>query len=117
MSKFVVVKVRKPQETMTEEPNPEFSQSLFSPGATEVFREEIRLIILDLVQRISRHPEDVSVTYFKGEHRTVFDIKTTQRCLGQLIGAKGTTVTGLRALVKAMAGIKGIRAVVEISHF
>ncbi|MNY82900.1 hypothetical protein D3C86_2252860 [compost metagenome] len=52
-----------------------------------------------------------------GEKTTIFKVDCDQKCLGQIIGAKGKNISGLRAIVAATMARQGIRAIVEIPFF
>ncbi|NUN06375.1 MAG: KH domain-containing protein [Bdellovibrio sp.] len=80
----------------------------------EVYREEVRTLLESLVRRLVDDPKAVSVVIFLGPKTTVFRINCSKENLGQVIGAQGKTIMGLRAVVHAMTARVGIRSIVEI---
>lgn len=80
----------------------------------EVYREEIRVLLENLVRRLVDDPKAVSVVIFLGPKTTVFRINCSKENLGQVIGAQGKTIMGLRSVVHAMTARVGIRSIVEI---
>lgn len=80
-------------------------------------REQCRVLLDTVIRGLVDHPETISVSYFVGDRTTVFKVDCDQRCLGQIIGAKGKNISGVRAVIAATMARKGIRAVVEIPYF
>lgn len=80
----------------------------------EDYREEIRLLVEHIVRLLVDHPDTVTVTTYVGPKTTVFRVNCAKENLGQVIGAQGKTIMGLRAVVHAMTARVGIRSIVEI---
>lgn len=84
---------------------------------SEKDREEGRELLERLIRGLVDYPESVNVSYSNGDKTTVYKVECDQRCLGQIIGAKGKNITGVRAVIAAILARKGIRAVVEIPYY
>ncbi|WP_374073466.1 KH domain-containing protein [Bdellovibrio bacteriovorus] len=84
---------------------------------SEKDREEGRQLLDRLIRGLVDYPESVNVSYSMGDKTTVYKVECDQRCLGQIIGAKGKNITGVRAVMAATLARKGIRAVVEIPYY
>jgi predicted RNA-binding protein YlqC (UPF0109 family) len=78
------------------------------------YREEVRLLIEKLVRYLVDQPDTVTVTTYVGPKTTVYRVNCAKDNLGQVIGAQGKTIMGLRAVVHAMTARNGIRSIVEI---
>lgn len=79
-----------------------------------VYREEVRKLVEQVVRLLVDHPEGVSVETYVGPKTTVYRVNCTAEDLGQVIGSQGKTVMGLRAIVHAMTARNGVRSIVEI---
>ncbi|QDK36563.1 KH domain-containing protein [Bdellovibrio sp. NC01] len=82
----------------------------------EISREKGRAFLHGILLEIMDRPEDIAVTYSVGERTTIFKVECHPKSLGQLIGAKGKNISGIRAVISAMMARKGIRAIVEIPY-
>ncbi len=80
-------------------------------------RENGRQLLEMLLRGLVDYPETVTVTFSTGDKTTLYKVECDQRCLGQIIGAKGKNITGVRSVMSATMARKGIRAVVEIPYF
>lgn len=80
-------------------------------------REEGKELLEVLIRGMVDLPESVIVTYQSGDKTTVYNVDCDQKCLGQIIGARGKNITGIRAVLTATMARKGIRAIVEIPYF
>jgi predicted RNA-binding protein YlqC (UPF0109 family) len=80
----------------------------------EVYREEVRKLVEQLVKFLVDQPETVTVSTYVGPKTTVYKIDCAKDNMGQLIGSQGRTIMGLRAVVHAMTARAGIRSIVEI---
>ena len=80
----------------------------------EAYREEIRTLIEKVVRFLVDDPSSVTVTTYVGPKTTVYRVNCAKDNLGQVIGAQGKTIMGLRAVVHAMTARNGIRSIVEI---
>lgn len=80
-------------------------------------REKCRELLESLIRGLVDYPETIAVTYAMGDRTTVYKVDCDQRCLGQIIGAKGRNISGVRAVITATMARKGIRAIVEIPYF
>ncbi|MGE5086301.1 MAG: KH domain-containing protein [Bacillota bacterium] len=78
------------------------------------YREEVRVLIEKMVRFLVDQPDTVSVTTYVGPKTTVYRVNCAKDNLGQVIGAQGKTIMGLRAVVHAMTARNGIRSIVEI---
>lgn len=78
------------------------------------YREEIRALIEKVVRYLVDQPDTVTVTTYVGPKTTVYRVNCAKDNLGQVIGAQGKTIMGLRAVVHAMTARNGIRSIVEI---
>ncbi|MEN0059388.1 MAG: KH domain-containing protein [Bdellovibrio sp.] len=81
---------------------------------TDVYREEVRLLVEHIVRLLVDHPETVTVSTYVGPKTTVFRVNCVKENMGQVIGTQGKTIMGLRAVVHAMTARAGIRSIVEI---
>lgn len=79
-------------------------------------REEIRTFVHNTLKLILSNHEKLSVTHWVGEKTTVYQVDLAQDDFGRLLGTKGKTLNGLRAIVGAIAGAKGFRAIIEIKE-
>jgi predicted RNA-binding protein YlqC (UPF0109 family) len=79
-------------------------------------REAGKEMILSVLRLMMDKPESIKVEYAVGERTTVFKIECHPETLGQLIGAKGKNISGIRAIVTAVMARQGIRAIVEIPY-
>lgn len=80
----------------------------------EAYREEIRVLIEKVIRFLVDEADSVSVTTYVGPKTTVYRVNCAKDNLGQVIGAQGKTIMGLRAVVHAMTARNGIRSIVEI---
>lgn len=80
-------------------------------------RENVRALLETIVRGMVDLPDSIKVTYMMGEKTTIFKVDCDQKCLGQIIGARGKNISGLRAVVAATMARQGIRAIVEIPFF
>ncbi|KHD89586.1 MAG: DNA-binding protein [Bdellovibrio sp. ArHS] len=80
-------------------------------------REEGKELLSTLIRGLVDNPESVVVSYSCGDKTTVYKVECDQKCLGQIIGAKGKNINGVRAVISATLARKGIRAVVEIPYY
>ena len=80
-------------------------------------RESCRELLQTMIRGIVDYPDSVKVAIQVGERTTIYRIDCDQKCLGQIIGAKGKNISGVRAVVAATMARKGIRAIVEIPYF
>ena len=88
-----------------------------APASECAEREQCRVLLDTVIRGLVDYPETIAVTYTIGDRTTVFKVDCDQRCLGQIIGAKGKNISGVRAVIAATMARKGIRAVVEIPYF
>lgn len=88
----------------------------FDENAQELARQKGRDLLMNILVEMIDHPEQISVTYSVGDRTTVYHVDCHPKSLGQLIGAKGKNIGGIRAVVSAMMARKGIRAIVEIPY-
>lgn len=79
-------------------------------------REAGKDMILSVLRLMMDKPESIKVEYAVGERTTVFKIECHPETLGQLIGAKGKNISGLRAIVTAVMARQGVRAIIEIPY-
>lgn len=105
-----VIKVRR--KTTTEAPTPVNAPAVVCPDR-EYCREFLQALIRGLVDQ----PETISVNYFIGERTTVYKVDCQQQSLGQIIGAKGRNISGIRTVISATMARKGIRAIIEIPYY
>ena len=75
------------------------------------------MLLNTIIQGLVDYPETISVSYSVGDRTTVFKVECDKRCLGQIIGAKGKNISGVRAVIAAMMARNGIRAIVEIPYY
>lgn len=80
-------------------------------------REKGRELLYNVVCGLVDYPESIAVTYVVGERTTIYKVDCSQKCLGQIIGAKGKNISGVRAVIAATMARKGIRAIIEIPYF
>lgn len=87
-----------------------------APDTSNDIREAGKEMILTVLRLMMDKPESLKVDYTVGERTTVFKIECHPDTLGQLIGAKGKNISGLRSVVTAAMARQGIRAIVEIPY-
>ena len=80
-------------------------------------RENGRQLLVTLLKGMVDFPESIEVSVEVGDKTTVYRVECDQKCLGQIIGAKGRNITGVRSVMAATLARKGIRAIVEIPYF
>lgn len=80
-------------------------------------REDVRALVETIVKGMVDLPNSIAVSFVMGEKTTIFKVDCDQKCLGQIIGARGKNISGLRAIVAATMARQGIRAIVEIPFF
>ncbi|KYG61005.1 KH domain-containing protein [Bdellovibrio bacteriovorus] len=80
-------------------------------------REEGKELLQALIRGLVDHPDSIVVSYSFGDKTTVYKVECDQKCLGQIIGAKGKNINGVRAVISATLARKGVRAVVEIPYY
>ncbi|KHD87391.1 MAG: hypothetical protein OM95_14905 [Bdellovibrio sp. ArHS] len=80
-------------------------------------REEIRVILEDLIKRMVIQADSVVVKAEIGAKTTVYRVDCSKECIGYLIGVRGQNIMALRGVVKALAGRHNIRAIIEIPYF
>ena len=85
-------------------------------SGTNNVREAGKEMILSVLRLMMDKPESIKVEFVVGERTTVFKIECHPETLGQLIGAKGKNISGIRAIVTAVMARQGIRAIVEIPY-
>jgi predicted RNA-binding protein YlqC (UPF0109 family) len=85
-------------------------------SSTNNIREAGKEMILTVLRLMMDKPECLKVECIVGERTTVFKIECHPETLGQLIGAKGKNISGLRAIVTAAMARQGIRAILEIPY-
>jgi len=73
-------------------------------------KEFIEFIAKQLVD----HPENVQIETEERNGKTVIKLKVGAGELGKVIGKRGRTAQAIRALLAAVAGKEGKRAVLEI---
>lgn len=92
-----------------------------SKATTEEERTAIREQTRDTLEKLAKDlvdfPQDVSVTFFNGDRTTVYKIECSQRVLGQILGSKGKTINGLRAVISAITARQGLRTIIEVPYF
>ena len=76
--------------------------------------EDIRELLLWMVQLIVDHPEEVAIEAVPGDQRTTFRIRVNPRDVGKIIGRQARNAQSLRVLVGAMGMKARWRFVVEI---
>lgn len=115
MSGVMEIKVirRRSTETRTNEE----ATTAATPAAVCPEREQCRVLLNTMIQGLVDYPETISVSYSVGDRTTVFKVECDKRCLGQIIGAKGKNISGVRAVIAATMARKGIRAIVEIPYY
>lgn len=82
----------------------------------EQARQRGRQILQSILNEMIDYSENIVVNYSVGESTTVFKVECHPKSLGQLIGAKGKNISGIRAVIGAMMARQGIRAIVEIPY-
>lgn len=82
----------------------------------EQARQRGRQILHSILNEMIDFSENIVVNYSVGESTTVFKVECNPKSLGQLIGAKGKNISGIRAVIGAMMARQGIRAIVEIPY-
>ncbi|WP_413291689.1 KH domain-containing protein [Bdellovibrio sp. HCB185ZH] len=79
-------------------------------------RETGKRILCSILNEMLDHAEQVAVNYSVGDRTTIYKVNCHPQSLGQLIGAKGKNIGGIRAVISAMMARKGIRAIIEIPY-
>lgn len=73
----------------------------------------MRELIIDVVRLLVDHPDQVSVAEHVNGITTLIEIDAGDQA-GMVIGKKGKTVNGLRAVLEAIAGREGRRVTVDV---
>jgi predicted RNA-binding protein YlqC (UPF0109 family) len=73
-------------------------------------KEFIEFVAKQLVD----HPEEVQIDIEEREGKTVIKLKVGANEIGKIIGKRGRTAQAIRALLSAVAGKEGKRAILEI---
>lgn len=76
--------------------------------------EEGRVFIHSTLMKILDHHDDVRVDVEIGTSTVLYKVSCNPADIGRLIGNRGKTIGGLRAVVGAIMGKKGQRSVIEI---
>ena len=92
-----------------------------STPSSEVSRttveENVCSVIRSIAEGLVSYPEDVSVSFARGDKTTIYNIDCTQRVIGQIIGSKGKIIQSVRTIAMSMSCLHGFRAVIEIPYF
>jgi predicted RNA-binding protein YlqC (UPF0109 family) len=67
---------------------------------TEIF--DASILLLQIVQKLVDHPEQVSVEAEAVEDRTTIRLRVAQEDLGKVIGKEGRTVRSLRTVLSCI---------------
>lgn len=94
----------------------ETTETVQAVKAEDAVREEIRLYLENLLGLLVDDKKNLSVTFWRGEQTTVFQVKINKEQLGQLIGKKGRTISAIRELMKVVTGRLKIRAIVDLQE-
>ncbi|KHD87642.1 MAG: hypothetical protein OM95_13580 [Bdellovibrio sp. ArHS] len=70
-----------------------------------------------LLRRIVPEPNDVSVSFAKGERTTVYKVECSKNNFSYILGKQGKTIDALRKVVSVITSRHGIRSVVEIPYY
>lgn len=80
-------------------------------------REKVRQLLLTLTQELVSYPQDIQVTFRCGEKTTIYNIHTSQRNIGQILGSNGRNIAGVRTLVSSITSRQGFRSIVEVPFY
>ena len=94
----------------------ETTETVQAVKAEDAVREEIRLYLENLLGLLVDDKKNLSVTFWRGEQTTVFQVMINKEQLGQLIGKKGRTISAIRELMKVVTGRLKIRAIVDLQE-
>ena len=78
--------------------------------------EEVCDWLLNTVQLVVDHPDEVSIEAVSGDQRTTFRIRANPADVGKVIGRQGRTSQSLRVLAGTMGKKLNWRFVVEIEE-
>lgn len=92
----------------------ELEENIISDETKSQHREEILVLLTQLVAKIIRHSESLNIRYEIGPQTTLFIISIDPRDFGSLVGKSGATIQSLRTLLKAMMGKTLMRGVIQI---
>ncbi|NUN06421.1 MAG: KH domain-containing protein [Bdellovibrio sp.] len=79
--------------------------------------EHIRTLLETIIKNLVTYPQDISVTFERGERTTILKVQCTQRVVGQIIGSQGKNIQSLRTLTLGMTSLLGFRSIIEIPYF
>jgi predicted RNA-binding protein YlqC (UPF0109 family) len=71
-------------------------------------------LIMEIVQALVDHPEEVSVNEVGGSHTTVLEVRVAKTDMGKIIGKQGRTAQAIRTVLNAAAGKTRQRYIMEI---
>ena len=71
-------------------------------------------LILTIVRAMVDHPDNVSVSEFKGDQMTVFELHVVQEDRGKVIGKQGQNAKAIRTILNAASSREHRRSLLEI---
>lgn len=74
----------------------------------------MKQMLIDLVQAIVDHPEEVSVTEKMSGDTVVLELTVAKRDMGRVIGKEGKIAKSIRTVMRAAAAMENKRVIVDI---
>ncbi len=74
----------------------------------------MKQMLIDLVQAIVDHPEEVSVTERISGDTVVLELTVAKRDMGRVIGREGKIAKSIRTVMRAQAARENKRVIVDI---
>ena len=74
----------------------------------------MRDLIIEIVQAIVDHPEQVSVNEVTAEHTSVLELRVAKTDIGKVIGKQGRMAQAIRTILSAVSGKARKRYILEI---
>lgn len=74
----------------------------------------MKQMLIDLVQAIVDHPEEVSVTEKMSGDTVVLELTVAKRDMGRVIGKEGKIAKSIRTVMRAAAARENKRVIVDI---
>lgn len=74
----------------------------------------MKQMLIDLVQAIVDHPEEVSVTEKLSGDTVVLELTVAKRDMGRVIGREGKIAKSIRTVMRAAAARENKRVIVDI---
>lgn len=71
--------------------------------------EDLKNLVLHIVEELVDHSDEVSCDVIPAATRTVVELRTHRKDVGQVVGREGQVISGIRTILSAFAGRHGTR--------